>query len=109
MADELERMRKLVEASYALHATLDLDELLARILEAASGGVGAERGTVFLLDADGKTLWSRVLSGAEALEVRLPVGRGIAGHVAESGRAVRIDDAYSDPRFDRMIRKLGFP
>jgi sigma-B regulation protein RsbU (phosphoserine phosphatase) len=42
-----------------------------------------------------------VLSGDEALEIRLPVGKGIAGAVAASGRAVRIDDAYGDPRFDR--------
>jgi len=101
MSNDVERMRRLVEASYALHTTLDLDELLATILEVASEGVGADRGTVFLLDDDGQALWSRVLSGDEALEIRLPLGQGIAGAVAATGKAVRIDDAYADPRFDR--------
>jgi len=96
---EFERLKKLVEASHALHSTLDLDQLLGLILEAAADGVGADRGTVFLLDGD--ELWSRVLSGDKTLEIRLPMGQGIAGAVAASGETVRIEDAYSDPRFDR--------
>ncbi|MFI5403092.1 MAG: PP2C family protein-serine/threonine phosphatase [Planctomycetota bacterium] len=96
---EIERLKKLVEASHALHSTLDLDQLLGLILEAAAAGVGADRGTVFLLD--GNELWSRVLSGDKKLDIRLPVGQGIAGSVAASGVTVRIEDAYEDPRFDR--------
>lgn len=96
---EIERLRKLVDASHALHSTLDLDQLLGLILKAAADGVGADRGTVFLLDGD--ELWSRVLSGDKKLEIRLPVGQGIAGAVAAGGETVRIEDAYEDPRFDR--------
>jgi serine phosphatase RsbU (regulator of sigma subunit) len=98
---EFERLRKLVDASLALHSTLDLDRLLSLILATAAEGVGADRGTVFLLDAEKGELWSRVLSGDERLEIRLPVGQGIAGSVARSGAVVRIADAYADPRFDR--------
>jgi sigma-B regulation protein RsbU (phosphoserine phosphatase) len=96
---EIERLRKLVDASHALHSTLDLDQLLGLILTAAADGVGADRGTVFLLD--GEELWSRVLSGDKKLEIRLPLGQGIAGAVAKTGETVRIEDAYDDPRFDR--------
>ena len=104
-----DRLQKLVEASYLLHSTLDLDELLARILKAAADGVGAERGTVFLLDAEKGEIWSRVLSGEERLEIRLPVGKGLAGSVAATGETIRIADAYSDERFDRSWDlKSGF-
>ena len=106
---ELERQRRLVQASYALHTSLDLDELLGLILKVAAEGVGAERGTVFLIDRDKGELWSRVLSGDERLTIRLPLGQGIAGSVANSGAAVRIEDAYTDPRFDRSWdKKSGF-
>ena len=98
---ELERHKKIGEAAVALHTSLDLDDLLGLILEAAREGVDADRGTVYLLSADGKELWSRVLSGAEKLTIRLPVGRGIAGAVAADGATVRLDDVYTDPRFDR--------
>lgn len=98
---ELARQRRLNEAAYALHTTLDLDELLGLILTTAREGVNADRGTVYLLSDDGKELWSRVLSGAERLTIRLPVGRGISGSVAADGQTIRLDDAYQDPRFDR--------
>ena len=98
---ELGLQRRLAKASIALHSTLDLDELLGLILDTAAGGVQADRGTVFLLSDDRKELWSRVVQGEETLEIRLPVGQGIAGSVAGSGETIRIDDAYADARFDR--------
>jgi sigma-B regulation protein RsbU (phosphoserine phosphatase) len=98
---ELARQRKLVHASYALHSTLDLDELLRRILDAAIEGVNADRGTVFLLSEDGTEVWSRVLQGDQTLEIRLPLAQGIAGAVAATGQTICIDDAYADRRFDR--------
>ncbi len=106
---ELARQKRLAEASYALHTTLDLDELLGLILTAASTGVEAERGTVFLVSDDGKELWSRVLQGDENLEIRLPVGKGIAGAVGETGETINIVDAHEDERFDASWdKKTGF-
>ncbi len=98
---ELVQQKRLVEANYALHTTLDLDELLGLILRVAREGVDADRGTVFLFSDDRKEIWSRVLSGDQKLTIRLPVGHGIAGAVAATGETVRIADAYDDPRFDR--------
>ena len=66
-------------------------ELLGLILDTAAGGVQADRGTVFLLSDDRKELWSRVVQGEQTLEIRLPVGQGIAGSVAVSGETIRID------------------
>lgn len=109
LENELQRQRRLAEASYALHTTLDLGELLQIILRAASDGVDADRGTVFLISDDGDELWSRVMQGEEALEIRLPLGKGIAGAVGETGKTIRIDDAYEDQRFDQSWdKKTGF-
>ena len=106
---QLSRQKRLAEASYALHSSLDLEQLLSVILKVAAEGVGAERGTVFLVDAEQEQIWSLVLSGDDRLEIRLPVGKGIAGSVAETGETVRIDDAYDDPRFDRSWdEKTGY-
>lgn len=103
------RQRHLIEASYALHTTLDLDELLGLILDAARRGVQAERGTVFLLSDDRTEIWSKVLQGDENLTIRLPVGKGIAGSVAESGEVVNIVDAHEDARFDASWdKKTGY-
>jgi serine phosphatase RsbU (regulator of sigma subunit) len=106
---ELERANKVAEASYALHTTLDVDQLLGLLLTAARDGVHADRGTVFLLSEDGKEIWSRVVSGDQNLVIRLPVGKGIAGTVAKTGETVNIADAHQDPRFDASWdKKSGF-
>jgi len=36
----------------------------------------------------------------EVEEIRLPVGVGFCGHVAQTGEVVNVPDAYADPRFD---------
>ena len=95
------RQEKLLEASYALHQSLNLDELLGLILDTAASAVGADRGTVYVLKDDGETLWSRVLSGDKSLEITLPVGQGLAGAVAQTGQTLRLADAYDDERFNR--------
>ena len=106
---ELARQKSLVEASQVLHSTLDQDELLGIILRLASEAVGSERGTVYLMSADGTEIWSRVVSASQPLVIRLPLGRGIAGTVAKTGETVRIDDAYQDPRFDPSTdKRSGF-
>ena len=35
-----------------------------------------------------------------ARNIRVPLGKGIAGSVAENGMITNIKDAYSDERFD---------
>ena len=70
--------------------------------------LNAERSSLFLVDGD-----ELVLKVAENLdemgEIRIPVGSGIAGAVAQGGEAIRIDDAYADPRFNREVDKqTGF-
>lgn len=72
------------------------------------GLLNAERSSLFLVEGD-----FLVLQVAEDLEemgeIRFPVGTGIAGVVARTGDAVRIDDAYADPRFNRDVdRQTGF-
>jgi sigma-B regulation protein RsbU (phosphoserine phosphatase) len=106
---ELARQKSLVEASHVLHSTLDQKELLGILLSTASRAVDAERGTVYLFSEDRRQIWSQVASGAQKIEIRLPLGRGIAGTVAQTGETIRIDDPYSDSRFDPSTdKRLGF-
>ncbi|MGH2567821.1 MAG: ATP-binding protein [Bacteroidota bacterium] len=99
------RMEKLIEASKSINSTIDLDKLLGLILEAASKGLGADRGTVYLVDDLKGELWSKVAGGNKMAEIRLPVGKGIAGHVAKTGEVINIPDAYADARFNPDVDK----
>jgi sigma-B regulation protein RsbU (phosphoserine phosphatase) len=103
------KLRFLMEATKALASTLDLGELLGRILEVAKTQADAERGTLFLVDEKAEEIWSLIAHGLEKREIRLPLGRGIAGYVAKSGDILNIPDAYADPRFNRQVdAQTGF-
>jgi sigma-B regulation protein RsbU (phosphoserine phosphatase) len=78
----------LLELSKALSSEVDLDSLLAVIVEKASSVVEAERTSIFVFDEARQVLWSRV--GATTFEI--PVGSGVAGGVALTRKiANRVD------------------
>ncbi len=105
----LNKLTFLVDASKALSSTLDLSELLGRILDVAKSQVEAERGSLFLVDEKTEEIWSLIAHGLEKQEIRLPLGKGIAGHVAKTGELVNIPDAYADARFNSEVdKRTGF-
>ena len=95
------RSKALQEVGLALGSTLDLDQLLELILKKITDLLDADRATLYLLDEQRKRLLSRIMIGDEARSIELPIGEGIAGHVAKVGRTVRVRDAYRDKRFNR--------
>jgi K+-sensing histidine kinase KdpD len=99
------KIQRLIEASKIINSTLDLDKLLGLILDSAAQSIEADRGTLYLVDDIKKELWSKVLQGTDMVEIRLPVGKGLSGYVAETGETIIIPDTYADPRFNPEIDK----
>jgi len=105
-ARTIDRLQRLVEASKVLNSTLDLGELFEIILRTTTENTDAERASLFLLDHDRNELFTLLAQGMDLKEIRLPMGKGLVGYVAESGQTVNLADAYQDPRFDSSIDKL---
>ncbi len=106
---QLDKLHLLIEASKTVNSTIDSDELLDLILTAATTSLRADRGTLYLIDAITNELWSKVLKGNDLVEIRLSMGKGLAGYVAKTGETVNIVDAYKDPRFNPEIdKKSGY-
>jgi len=101
LAREVRISTALKEVGSALGATLDLDDLLELILGKLTELIEADRATLYLLDEQRKELVSRLVVGEQVRSIRIRVGHGIAGVVAQTGRPIRISDAYSDARFER--------
>ncbi len=103
LEDALRREQKKValvqEVSRALSEAGDLDALLILIMRKVQELMEADRSTLYLLTEDGRYLWSKVVQGGERVEIRLEVGDGIAGWVAQTREIVNIADAYADQRF----------
>jgi len=103
--NKMDKLSKLIEASKIVYSTLDIDTLLGLILDVATQSISADRGTLYLLDESKTELWSKIMQGNNMVEIRLPVGKGLAGYVAETGETINISDAYKDPRFNPEIDK----
>jgi len=96
-----------------LHSVADIlsrqvtrDRLVRAMIDRVVDELDAERGTIYLVDAVTGELWSRVAHLPEIDEIRLPPGRGVAGHVAETGEPVMLADVTDDERFFPGIDKM---
>jgi len=71
----------------------------------------ADRGTIFLVDKDAGRLRSRIAhgEGEERIDIEIPLGSGIAGHVAATGETLNIRDPYNHPDFNPDVdRDSGY-
>jgi serine phosphatase RsbU (regulator of sigma subunit)/anti-sigma regulatory factor (Ser/Thr protein kinase) len=102
---ELNAIRTIIEF---MASNKDLDELLELVINELVETIGADRGTLYLIDKAQGELFSHVLqkdTGA-LREIRLEIGQGVAGHVAATGQVMNIQDAYGDSRFMRSFDQV---
>jgi signal transduction histidine kinase/putative methionine-R-sulfoxide reductase with GAF domain len=106
---EQKRVALIQEVSRALSSSRDTDQLLKLIMEKATELMEADRSTLYLVSEDGGTLTSEVVQGGERVFIRLTVGEGIAGWVAQTRETLNIPDAYADQRFQPAYdQKSGY-
>jgi sigma-B regulation protein RsbU (phosphoserine phosphatase) len=103
LRDRAATLEKVLGITRELARPLDLTTLLAKVVDAALSILDAERGTVFLYDAQTDVLISRVATGSG--ELRIPANRGFAGECVRTRQIVSVPDAYADPRFNPDIDK----
>ncbi len=95
----------LSRVSAAISGLHELDAILRIGLDNVLNIVNGSVGGIMLLDESGQTLSYRVyhgLSDKYAEEMRLRLGEGIAGKVAQSGRSVLLEDISSEPNAARL-------
>jgi len=105
-------IKGIFSAGATLAGTLTIDQLLRVLMDTAADLTGAEAGSVLLLDISTGDLVFAVATGetgAELSDIHLPSGAGIAGWVANSGKAALVNDVGSDDRHATNIDiKTGF-
>jgi putative ABC transport system ATP-binding protein len=102
-----EESQRFLEAT-ALASDVAFKSMLARGLSAfthkLSQLLNAERCSLFLVE--GNSLLLKVARDLEeGVEIRIPIGSGIAGAAAETGEVINIPDAYADRRFNPDVDK----
>ena len=108
MTRMLNEMGTLHEITHALESSDNLDTLLKYIMQKSHSIMNAESASLMLVIEETNELEFKIVLGPKATKVkpfRLPIGKGISGWVAETGKPVLIPDCYSDPRFDPSFDK----
>ena len=100
------------QVAAAISSVMDVQPLLEMIMEKSKELMDAEASSLMMLDEEEQELVFQVATGekGQALrEIRVPVGRGIAGWVAQTKQALLVPDAYKDPRFNpEADKRSGF-
>jgi signal transduction histidine kinase/putative methionine-R-sulfoxide reductase with GAF domain len=102
----VEELAVVNEMGTSLSSTLDLDEVLTLIMERINAVLKVEAGSLLVIDDETGELVFQIALGEKAEGVkpfRLPIGQGIAGHVAQSGEPLMISDVQKDRRHYKEV------
>jgi signal transduction histidine kinase len=103
-----ERLSLLYQVSNVIHSTLDSQEALQLIVSEAVRVMRASSGSLALINPTSNFLEihaAQNLSSA-ARKLRLRVGEGVTGWVAQTGRPVRVGDVTQDSRYVSIRRDV---
>ncbi len=106
---QVERLSLFHEVGKALFSTLDLQKILQTIMEKISDLLQPDTWSLLMLDEKTQELYFEIAigSGADKLkDVRLKLGEGVAGWVAQHGEPVLVEDVRNDARFTPKVDEL---
>ena len=106
-------LSSLIHVTNIISSTLDLDELLALVMEKAQEVMRAEASSIFLINEEANALECTVALGSHGDKVRkvirLAKGQGVAGWVWEKSTPLIVSDVSKDPRFySNVDQQSGF-
>ncbi|WP_428561770.1 MAG: PP2C family protein-serine/threonine phosphatase [Solidesulfovibrio sp. DCME] len=114
LAERLQALTRCFALSRLVTESLELSEVLERIMTTSRQALGAEASSLLLVDeapgpGQGQLVFT-VAQGPASRDLRsgfrLAPGEGVAGWVAKEARPVLLVDAYADPRFNRDVDRL---
>jgi GAF domain-containing protein/anti-sigma regulatory factor (Ser/Thr protein kinase) len=104
ISHHLEEVQILNKVAQATTSTLDFDEVIRRGITALYGVRNFERINILLLEQGSQELCLHpALSESTILprraDIRIPLGQGVTGRVAATGRPLRVADVRQDPGY----------
>jgi signal transduction histidine kinase len=101
--------RRLINIARDLASTLDLDNLLNRIIRAAADITNAEAASILLYDDAARELNFQVATNLDLQAMRglvVPLEGSIAGWIVTNRQPVRIANAHEDSRFYQKVENV---
>ncbi len=102
---QVKRLRSTLALGREFASEKETMPLLERIADKATELLDCDRASIFLWDREQRQLVACPALGVEGGRLWIPDDKGIVGDVVQSGRTIRVDDAYADERFDKSVDK----
>jgi len=107
--DTIRKLQSLLELARLFDLDLQLGDILIQIAKKATAVMEADLCSVFLFDPETDELCLTVSLDLGERQIRMPSRAGVAGHCFTSGEVLNLEDAYTDPRFNRDVdRQTGY-
>lgn len=105
----VDRLKSTLDIASRLSAAEETAPLLDLIAREATRLLDCDRSSIFLWDRSRNEVEARPALGVTNGSLRLPANEGIVGETLRTGRAIVVDNAYEDPRFNQEVdRKSGY-
>ena len=109
LKQEVELREKLLDITNRVHAANNIDEILIDLQDEITRLFGAERMTVYVVDGIKKELVSRVKTGDEISDIRVPISSdSLVGYVAQRGELINIADVHDKEALQSIDPHLTF-
>ena len=109
LVQRIDRLRTTLQIASQLSTARETKPLLEMIAREAARLLDSERSSIFVWERDHHEVVASPALGYEGTLLRLPDNVGIVGECLQSGKAIVVDDAYRDARFNRQVDlKTGF-
>jgi Nif-specific regulatory protein len=102
-AARVQRLRATLRIASQLGSAREMRPLLEMIAAEAARLLEADRSSIFIWDREHHEMVACPALGIDGNMLRLSDDTGIVGECLQTGKAVRVDDAYVDPRFNKEI------
>jgi putative nucleotidyltransferase with HDIG domain len=96
----------LLQLASQINSSLDIETVLDRAMVAIEEALDAEASAIFEVDVDKGDLFFRLARGQKAEKVkrlRIRMGEGVAGWVAQTGQSIIVPEADADSRFNPNV------
>jgi len=109
LQEQLEYQKRLNNITNKIHSARDTDDILLNLQEEILGLFDTDRITIYVVDSVKTEIVSRLKSGTEVSEIRVPINNGsISGYSAASGKVANILNVYDQDELKQINPQLKF-
>jgi len=109
LEQQLQYQKNLNSITNRIHSANDTNEILLNLQGEILSLFDADRITIYVVDGTKKQIVSRIKTGDEISEIRVPIDKqSIAGYCAAAGKVLNVLDVYDADELERINPKLKF-